>query len=338
MYNWYLQSGKDSDVVLSTRIRLARNLKNIPFVSRYTKAEANQILEKVESIVPSLGYGLKFLRLDRMDAITKLSLIEKHLISPEFAVDKDKIRAILINEEENICIMINEEDHLRLQIISAGLELENTLNLAIEIDKKLETLVNYAFSEKYGFLTACPTNVGTGLRSSVMVHLPALTLTGNIKKVLEAVNSFGMNIRGIYGEGSKSQGDIYQISNKQSLGISEEEIIKNLKAVIDRIIEQERMARKILGKSQIELEDRVYRSYGVLTNCRKISSEECKELLSDIKLGTDLGIIKELNDLKVNQLILHTKPANLQKYVGKPLENYERDATRAEVIKQIISE
>ncbi len=337
MYNWYLQSGKDSDVVLSTRIRLARNLKNIPFVSRYTKDEANQILEKVESIVPSLGYGLKFLRLDRMDAITKLSLIEKHLISPEFAVDKDKIRAILINEEENICIMINEEDHLRLQIISAGLELENTLNLAIEIDKKLETLVNYAFSEKYGFLTACPTNVGTGLRSSVMVHLPALTLTGNIKKVLEAVNSFGMNIRGIYGEGSKSQGDIYQISNKQSLGISEEEIIKNLKAVIDRIIEQERMARKILGKSQIELEDRVYRSYGVLTNCRKISSEECKELLSDIKLGTDLGIIKELNDLKVNQLILYTKPANLQKYVGKPLENYERDATRAEVIKQIIS-
>lgn len=338
MYNWYLQSGKDSDVVLSTRIRLARNLKNIPFVSRYTKDEANQILEKVESIVPSLGYGLKFLRLDRMDAITKLSLIEKHLISPEFAVDKDKIRAILINEEENICIMINEEDHLRLQIISAGLELENTLNLAIEIDKKLETLVNYAFSEKYGFLTACPTNVGTGLRSSVMVHLPALTLTGNIKKVLEAVNSFGMNIRGIYGEGSKSQGDIYQISNKQSLGISEEEIIKNLKAVIDRIIEQERMARKILGKSQIELEDRVYRSYGVLTNCRKISSEECKELLSDIKLGTDLGIIKELNDLKVNKLILYTKPANLQKYVGKPLENYERDATRAEVIKQIISE
>lgn len=338
MYNWYLQSGKDSDVVLSTRIRLARNLKNIPFVSRYTKDEANQILEKVESIVPSLGYGLKFLRLDRMDAITKLSLIEKHLISPEFAVDKDKIRAILINEEENICIMINEEDHLRLQIISAGLELENTLNLAIEIDKKLETLVNYAFSEKYGFLTACPTNVGTGLRSSVMVHLPALTLTGNIKKVLEAVNSFGMNIRGIYGEGSKSQGDIYQISNKQSLGISEEEIIKNLKAVIDRIIEQERMARKILGKSQIELEDRVYRSYGVLTNCRKISSEECKSLLSDIKLGTDLGIIKELNDLKVNQLILYTKPANLQKYVGKSLEDYERDITRAEVIKQIISE
>ena len=272
MYNWYLQSGKDSDVVLSTRIRLARNLSNVPFVSRFAKEEANQILEKIENITPSLGYGLKFLRLDKMDTITKLSLIEKHLISPDFAVDKEKTKAILINEEENICIMVNEEDHLRLQVISAGLDLENSLNLAIEIDKKLESLVNYAFLDKYGFLTACPTNVGTGLRASVMIHLPALSLTGNIKKVLEAVNNFGMNIRGVYGEGSRSQGNIYQISNKQSLGISEEEIIKNLKAITDRIIEQERMARKILGKNQIELEDRVYRAYGILTNCKKISS------------------------------------------------------------------
>ena len=170
MYNWYLQSGKDSDVVLSTRIRLARNLSNVPFVSRFAKEEANQILEKIENITPSLGYGLKFLRLDKMDTITKLSLIEKHLISPDFAVDKEKTKAILINEEENICIMVNEEDHLRLQVISAGLELENSLNLAIEIDKKLESLVNYAFLDKYGFLTACPTNVGTGLRASVMIH------------------------------------------------------------------------------------------------------------------------------------------------------------------------
>ena len=336
MYNWYLQSGKEADVVLSTRIRLARNLKNMPFVFRYTQQEANQILEKIENITPKLGYGLKFLRLDKMDNITRLSLIEKHLISPDFAVDKEKTSAIIINEEENICIMVNEEDHLRLQIISSGLELENSLNLAIEIDKKMESVVNYAFSEKYGFLTACPTNVGTGLRASLMVHLPALTLTGNIKKVLEAVNGFGMNIRGVYGEGSKSQGNIYQISNKQSLGISEEEIVKNLKAVIDRIIEQERMARKILGRNKIELEDKVYRAYGILTNCRKISSEECKELLSDIKLGTDMGIIKELDDLKVNKLILYTKPANLQKYVGKPMEDEERDITRATVIKQII--
>ena len=336
--NWYLQSGKESDVVLSTRVRLARNLKDIPFIGHMNKKDAEAVLEKLQSIAPSLGYGLKYLRLKDMDNITKLSLIEKHLISPEFAVDKDQIGAIIINEEENICIMVNEEDHLRIQVLSSGLELEQTLALATELDEKLEKLVNYAFSEKYGFLTACPTNVGTGMRASIMVHLPALTLTGNSKKVLEAANNFGMNIRGVYGEGSKPQGDIYQISNKQSLSISEKEIIKNIKAITDKIIEQERLARKYLGKEQIELEDKVYRAYGILTNAKKISSDEAKELLSSVKLGTDMGIIKELDDLKVNELILYTKPANLQKRIGKVLDSYGRDIKRAEVIKEIIKE
>lgn len=338
MLNWYLQSGKESDVVLSTRIRLARNIKDIPFPTKYGKKDAEQIIQKMEEVLPSIGYGLKLIRLRDMDNITKLSLIEKHIISPDFAVDEDDVRAILMNEEENICIMINEEDHLRIQVLSSGLELENSLNFAIEIDEKIEKLVNYAFQEKYGFLTSCPTNVGTGLRASVMVHLPALTMTGNINKVLEVVNDFGMNIRGIYGEGSKSQGNIYQISNKQSLGISEQEIIKNLKAITEKIIEQERLARKYLGKNAIELEDRVYRAYGIIANCRKMTSEEAKKLLSDVKLGVDLGIIKELTDLKINKLELYTKPANMQLYLGKQLESYERDIKRAEVIKNIINE
>lgn len=248
------------------------------------------------------------------------------------------LKAILINEEENICIMINEEDHLRIQVLASGLDIENALNLAIEIDKKLETLLNYAYSDKYGFLTACPTNVGTGMRISTMVQLTALTLTGNIRKVLEVVNSFGMNIRGIYGEGSESQGNIYQVSNKQSLGISEQEIANNLKVITEKIIEQEKLARKYLCKEEVELEDRVYRAYGILVNCKKISADECRKLLSDVKLGTDLGIIQELNDLKVNKLNLYTKPANLQKYVGKKMDSYERDLKRAEVIKQIIKE
>lgn len=338
MLNWYLQSGKESDVVLSTRIRLARNIKDIPFPTKYGKKDAEQIIQKMEEVLPSIGYGLKLIRLRDMDNITKLSLIEKHIISPDFAVDEDDVRAILMNEEENICIMINEEDHLRIQVLSSGLELENSLNFAIEIDEKIEKLVNYAFQEKYGFLTSCPTNVGTGLRASVMVHLPALTMTGNINKVLEVVNDFGMNIRGIYGEGSKSQGNIYQISNKQSLGISEQEIIKNLKAITEKIIEQERLARKYLGKNAIELEDRVYRAYGIIANCRKMTSEEAKKLLSDVKLGVDLGIVKELTDLKINKLELYTKPANMQLYLGKQLESYERDIKRAEVIKNIINE
>ncbi len=336
--NWYLQSGKESDVVLSTRVRLARNIKDVPFIGHMSKQDAEAVLKKIQSIVPSLGYGLKFLRLKDMDNTTRLSLIEKHLISPEFAVDKAGTGAIVINDEENICIMVNEEDHLRIQVLSSGLELEQTLALATEIDEKLQTLINYAFSDKYGFLTACPTNVGTGMRASIMVHLPALTLTGNSKKVLEAANNFGMNIRGVYGEGSKPQGDIYQISNKQSLSVTEKEIIKNIKAITDKIIDQERLARKYLGKEQIELEDKVYRAYGILSNAKKISSDEAKDLLSMVKLGVDMGIIKELDDLKVNKLILYTKPANLQIRIDKTIDSYERDVARAKIIKEIINE
>ena len=187
-----------------------------------------------------------------MDDITKISLIEKHLFSPEFAMSKKENQAMLINEEENICIMINEEDHIRMQVFAAGFDLENLLNLSIELDQKLEYFINYAFSEKYGILTSCLTNIGTGMRASVMVHLPALTITGNIGKVLQAANNFGMNIRGIYGEGSQSQGNVYQIFNNQSLGITEQEIIKNVKAITEKIIEQERLARKYLGKKALD--------------------------------------------------------------------------------------
>lgn len=338
MLNWYLQSGKNSDVVISTRIRIARNLEDIPFVNKGNTKQLEQVLEKIENITPNIGYGLKFIRLKDLDDITKLSLIEKHIISPDFAVNNNDIGAILLNEEENICIMLNEEDHLRIQVFASGLDLEHLLDLATELDNAIDGLVTYAFNEKYGFLTACPTNVGTGMRASVMVHLPALTATGNINKVLEVVNSFGMNIRGVYGEGSDTQGNLYQISNKQSLGISEKEIINNLKLITEKIIEQERLARKYLAKNSIELEDQIYRAYGILYNCRKISTEECKKLLSYVKLGTDLGILKELTDLKINQLELYTKPANLQKYLGKVLELQERDIARAEVIKQIINQ
>ena len=338
MLNWYLQNGKDSDVVISSRIRLARNINSFPFETKCNKEESEKILDKLEEIAPSIGYGIKFLRLKDIDDITKMSLVEKRIISPNFALDKKSTGGLLINEDENISIMINEEDHLRIQVLSSGLEIENSMNLAIEIDEKIGELLEYAYSNKYGFLTSCPTNVGTGLRASVMFHLPALTATGNIRKVLDVVNNFGMNIRGIYGEGSKSSGDMYQVSNQQTLGLSEKEIINNLKLITEKIIEQERLARKYLTKESVELEDKVYRAYGILSNCKKISSEESKELLSDIKLGTDLGIIKELTDLKVKKLELYTKPANLQKYVGKPLDAYERDIKRAEVIKQIICE
>ena len=334
--NWYLQNGKESDVVASTRIRIARNLADINFTPKYTKQDANEVIERIKGVLPSLQHGLKLMMLKDIDDLTKMTLVEKHILSPEFVLNRSEIGAILINEEENICIMLNEEDHLRIQVINEGLELNSSLCLALDIENTLSNLLNFAYNIKYGYLTACPTNVGTAIRASVMVHLPALTRTGNIKKVLEVVNKFGMNIRGMYGEGSDTQGDIYQISNKASLGLSEDEIIKNLNIITDKIIEQERLARKYLIKNIIELEDEVYRDFGVLSNARKLSSAECNRLLSSVKLGVDLGIIIELNDEKIKQLELYTKPANLQKFIGRNLDEYERDIERANVVKNII--
>ena len=334
--NWYLENGKDSDVVLSTRIRLARNISNIPFESKCSKEDMKKVIDKMKTA--NIGYNLKLLMLKDMDEITKLSLVEKRLISPEFIRDRNADGAILINDEENICIMVNEADHLRIQVFSAGLETKSLLDLAIELDEKINKSIDYATNEKYGFLTSCPTEAGTGMRASVMVHLPGLTETGNIRKVLDIINSFGMNIRGIYGEGSTSQGDIYQISNKQSLGITEKDIIKNLELITEKIIEQERLARKHLGKNTIELEDTVYRAFGILNNCKKITLSEARSLMSKVKLGTDLGIIKEMTDSKIRKLDLYIKNANLQKYLGKSIDEYEQDIKRAEVIKQIIAE
>ena len=335
--NWYLQSNENCDVVKSTRIRLARNLNEFKF-NLQSKDDQEKLENKIKDNLYAIGYGLKFLKLKDMDDITKMSLVEKNLISPEFALKRNETGSILINDDENICIMIGGKDHLNIQVFSCGLELENTLNLAIELDERMGDTLGYAISKKYGYLTSSPSDVGTGLRASVMVHLPALSKTKNTRKILEAIDSFGMNIRGIYGENSQIQGDMYQISNKQTLGITEKEIIKNLQVIVQKVIEQERQARKLLTKDELELEDIIYRSYGILTNCRKISYEETRDLLSNIKLGTDLGILSELTDLKVQKLYLYTKPANLQKYLGRQYEAIERDIKRAEVIKQIINE
>lgn len=335
--NWYLQSGKDSDVAISTRIRFARNLNGFRF-NLDKKEEIEKLEEKINEKIFGIGYGLKFFKLKDMDEITKMSLVEKNLLSPEFVLKRNDTGSILINDDENICVMIGEEDHLRIQVFSSGLDLENTLNLAIELDKKFEEELGYCVSKKYGYLTSCPSNVGTGLSASVMLHLPALSKSKNTKKVLKAVSNFGINIRGTYGENSEVSSDMYQISNKQTLGVSEQEIIQNLKVIAEKIIEQERQARKFFTKDEIELEDKIFRSYGILTNCKKISLEESRNLISDIKLGTDLGILNDLTDFKVRKLYLYTKSANLQKYTGEQYENIEGDIKRAEIIKQIIKE
>lgn len=335
--NWYLQSGNNSDVAISTRIRFARNLSSFKF--KLKSKEENEALEnKIKENLYGIGYGLKFFKLKDIDDVTKMSLVEKNLLSPEFVLNKNDTGSILVNDEENICIMIGEEDHLRIQVFSSGLDLENTLNFAIELDEKIGETLGYAVSKKYGYLTSCPTNIGTGLRASVMLHLPALKSTQNINRIFDAVSSLRMVIRGTYGENTEASGDMYQISNKQTLGITEKELVQNLKVIVEQIIKQEREARKFLAKDEISLEDKIYRSYGILTNCRKISSEEVSNILSWIKLGTDLGLLQELTDLKVKKLYLYTKPANLQKYTGEQYEAIERDIKRADIIKQIINE
>lgn len=335
--NWYLQNGKESDVILSSRVRLSRNIKGIPFTTKCKDEDFKKVYDLMKNATMSLGYGLKFIALKDIDDITKGVLAEEHLISQEFAKTKNPYAAIIINDDENICIEVNEEDHIKLQVFSSGLDIENLMNLAIEIDQKLENIVPYSYNEQYGYLTACPTNVGTGLKASVLVHLAGLTQTGNIRKILNVINNFGMSVRGAYGEGTKVEGDLYQISNNQTLGVTEGEIIKNLKLISQKIISQERLARKFLTKNSVELEDKVYRDFGILSNARKLTNDETKELLSTVKLGTDLGIIKELNDTKVMELLVYTKPSNLQKRVNKSLNLYEQEIERPKVINEIIN-
>lgn len=332
--NWYLQSGKDSDVVISTRIRFLRNLQGFKF-NLESKEEIEKLKEKIKENAYLIGYNLKYIELKELDDITKMSLVEKNLIDLNYALDKD-YAAILINEEENICIAINDGDHLKIQVFSSGFDLENTLNLAIELDQKIEEILGYSTNSKYGYLTSLPTNCGTGLKASVMLHLPAIKKLGNIDNVLYTINNFGVNVKGKYGSTLKKSSDIFQISNKITLGVTEKEIIENIKLITEKLIEQERNSRKFLAKDSIDLEDEIYRSYGILSNCRKISLEETEKLLSEIKIGVDLGILKELNDNKIQEMLLYTKSANMQKYLGQQYNEDERNIKRAEIIKSII--
>ena len=333
--NWYLQSGKDTDEAISSRIKFSRKLKDFKFNLK-DRNSIEQLENKIKDNLYLIGYDLKFIKLKDLDDITKQSLVEKNLITQDFAFNKSDVGSILINDEENICIMINDEDHLKLQVFTPGLDLENALNLAVEIDKKIGKVLGYATNKRYGYLTSNPNNCGTGLRASVLVHLPALLETGNINQIFDIVSRFEVNIKRMNNKIRADENDMFLITNKKTLGLTENEISESIKIIAQKITEQERRIRKLLAKNSIELEDRIYRSYGILTNCRKISLEEANKLLSYVKLGTDLGILKELDDLRVQKLYLYIKPANMQKYLGKVLNSEDKDIERASIIKQII--
>lgn len=337
--SWMSEEGPHSDVVLSTRIRLARNLSDYLFPTLFSSEEANKILGKVQqSIIGESGEhgNLELLKMSEMQPLQKRVLMEKHLVSPNLA-DDSSYGGVVLSEKEDISIMVNEEDHIRIQCLFPGLQLKEALKKADEIDDWLESKLDFAFHEKSGYLTSCPTNVGTGLRASVMMHLPALIITQQMNRIIPAINQLGLVVRGIYGEGSEALGNIFQISNQITLGKSEEDIVDDLTGVVKQIIAQEQSAREALVKtSNIQLEDRVFRSLGVLENCRIIESKEAAKCLSDVRLGIDLGYIQNISRNILNELMILTQPGFLQQYSGGPLRPDERDIRRAAFIRERI--
>lgn len=331
--NWYLQRGKDSDVIISCKVMFSRNLRKHRFNTK-NSVEIQEIENEVKSKLQGLGYNLKFIKIKDMDDLTKQYYIEEGLIDDTIA--KNENTSILINDDENICIVLNSQDHIEIQVFNSGMELESTFNLAREIDNKFEEIFDIAKSKKYGYLTSSPLDVGTGLKAEVTIHLPGLTMTGNIRKIATAMNNLGVSFSSKYVSGMENIGDIYKIRNKQTLGISEDTIIKNIKAISEKIIEQERAARNILGKNQIELEDMVYRNLGTLVNARKLKWKEAVKLMSNVKMGVDMGVIKELSDDDIAKIYFYMESANLQKYFNQNLDGYDRDIKRGEMIRTIV--
>lgn len=335
--SWMSQDGPDSDIVLSSRIRLARNFKDHYFPTISSPEQAKEIITEVTEIFNKIKKDhsyIDLLKMDDLQPLQKRVLVEKHLISPNLA-DESSHGAVILTEDEDVSIMINEEDHIRIQCLFPGLQLKDALEKANVIDDLIEENIHYAFNEKFGYLTSCPTNVGTGLRASVVVHLPGLILTQQMNRIIPAINQLGLVVRGIYGEGSEALGNIFQISNQMTLGKTEGDIVADLTSVVHQIIAQERSAREALIKtSNIELEDRVYRSYGVLANSRIIESKEAARCLSDVRLGIDTGYIKSVSKSILNELMIVTQPGFLQQYAGGPLRPHERDIRRASLIRE----
>lgn len=334
---WMEAAGPSGDIVLSSRIRLARNLRDFPFPSRLGADGATAVINEARQVVPKLNEGsnrhYELYRLSELNALDRQVLVEKHLISPLLA--KNEHGAIILSSDEAVSIMINEEDHIRIQCLMPGLQLDGAWELADNVDNTMGQVSEYAYSDRRGFLTTCPTNLGTGLRASVMMHLPGLVHSQQLGRVLSALSKVGVVVRGLYGEGTQAQGNIFQVSNQVTLGQTEADIIENLTSVARQLIERERSAREWLVRQwKDHLEDRVCRAYGILTNARVITSEEALRLLSDLRLGIDQKIIPHVSPQVFNDLIVATRAGFLQKIAGQQLSAAQRDRRRATLIRQ----
>ncbi len=333
---WLRGSGPESDIVISSRIRLARNLADYPFISRANTADRAEIERTLRERILRVREAteLDYIDVDKLEGIDRQFLVERQLISREHA-EAEGARGVAIDPQERVSLMINEEDHLRIQVMHSGLDLAGAWDQISSIDDLIESQVTYAFNDRLGYLTACPTNVGTGMRVSVMLHLPALVITRQIEKLFRSLQKISLAVRGLYGEGSQAMGDFYQISNQITLGRAEIDLVKQVGDVVPTIIDYERKAREFLVReSQETLHDRVSRAYGILRTAQTISSEETMHLLSSVRMGVNLGLIPDLEIPALNKLFIYTQPAHLQKLTGSELTTADRNIERARYLRR----
>lgn len=333
---WLRGSGPESDIVISSRIRLARNLADYPFISRASATDRAEIERALRERISRVrdATELDYIDVDKLEGIDRQFLVERQLISREHA-EAEGARGVAIDPQERVSLMINEEDHLRIQVMHSGLDLPGAWEQISSIDDLIESQVTYAFNDRLGYLTACPTNVGTGMRVSVMLHLPALVITRQIEKLFRSLQKISLAVRGLYGEGSQAMGDFYQISNQITLGRAEIDLVKQVGDVVPTIIDYERKARDFLVReSQETLHDRVSRAYGILRTAQTISSEETMHLLSSVRMGVNLGLIPDLEIPALNKLFIYTQPAHLQKLTGSELTTADRNIERARYLRR----
>jgi protein arginine kinase len=340
---WQMNPGPDADVVVSSRVRLARNIAGFPFVNRATHPQRHEIVRLVQhaSFPPEWTAGIRWKNLQQLDPIERSLLVERHLISKQFA-DGDAPRALALSSDGSLSLMVNEEDHLRMQVLLPGSRLADCFAGVRRLDETLERSLDFAYAQRWGYLTACPTNLGCGIRFSVMLHLPGLKLTGEIEKMRHAAKDLHLAVRGLHGEGSEAIGDFYQVSNQITLGRSEEDIHDLFAStVVPRLVDYERSARAVLLRSNPQLvEDRVHRALGILRSARLLSFEETMKFLSRVRLGICLGRISDVELATVNQLFLHIQPAHLDLLTDLPTPpsqpDPERKATRAALVRRAL--
>lgn len=327
-----------SDIVISTRVRLARNLKEFPFPCRLSKQGMEKVTEKVKSAIKdshsSVASDFSFIKMDALTPMQGVSLVERRLVSPEFVSDVEG-KALLLSSDESLSIMINEEDHIRIQAITKGLALEQTLDIVDKLDTLLDENLDFAFDKKLGYLTQCPTNLGTGMRASVMLHLPALEKSRAIGRISGNLSKLGLTIRGAHGEGTEPKGALYQLSNQVTLGISEKAAIENLKNITKQLVAQEEMARERLCES-IEIKDTLSRSLGILRYAMSISHDEALKLLSNVRFGIEAGVLDGISTALIDKLMIEVEPATITVNSGKNLSATERDIIRADYIREAL--